>query len=270
MSDRPDYSRFEHLRVREQGPLHRLTLDRPRQANAIGLKMASELRDYFDRLYDDLAVRVVILDGAGRHFCAGLDLADLDTIVAAGQDLPAAFRLQRAYADIILKMRRCPQPIVALVQGAASGGGLALALAADVRFAADDLRMNVAMARLGLTGCDVGISYFLPRIVGASNAAEMMMGGRFVDAQKALRIGLVSEVVPKDGLAALGDAMASDMLAMSPVGLRMTKDGLKASIEGGSLESIMALEDRGQILCIGPYLQEGARSFLEKRPAAFD
>lgn len=270
MNDRRDYSGFEHIQVVEEGPLHRLTLNRPQQANAIGLTMASELRSYFDRLYEDLAVRVVILEGAGPHFCAGLDLADLDTIVAAGADPAAAFQLQRAYADIILKMRRCPQPIIALVHGAASGGGLALALAADVRFAADDVRMNVAMARLGLTGCDVGISYFLPRIVGASNAAEMMMGGRFVDAHKALRIGLVCEVVTRQSLQALGAAMASDMLAMSPVGLRMTKQGLKASIEGGSLESIMALEDRGQVLCIAPYLQEGARAFLEKRPAVYE
>ena len=270
MSDRPDYARFEHIRIVEQGALHRLTLDRPRQANAIDSKMASELRSYFDALYDDLAVRVVILEGAGRHFCAGLDLADLQTIVAAGENPAAAFRLQRAYADIILKMRRCPQPIIALVHGAASGAGLALALASDVRFAADDLRANVAMAKLGLTGCDVGISYFLPRVVGASNAAEMMMGGRFVDAQKALRTGLVSEVAPRDGLDALGQAMAKDMLAMSPVGLRLTKDGLKVSVEGGSLESIMALEDRGQVVCIGPYLQEGARSFLEKRPAVYE
>ncbi len=270
MSQRADYSGFEHIRVQQDGPLHRLTLNRPQLSNAIGLKMASELRAYFGSLYEDLDARVVILDAAGKHFCAGLDLADLGTIVAAGADPVAAFKLQRAYADIVLKMRRCPQPIVALVQGAASGGGLALALAADVRFAADDVRMNVAMAKIGLTGCDIGISYFLPRVVGMSNAAEMMMGGRFVDAKKALRIGLVSEVVARDELEALGQAMARDMLAMSPLGLRMTKDGLNVAVEGGSLEALAALEDRGQILCIAPYLEEGARAFLEKRPAVYD
>lgn len=143
------------------------------------------------------------------------------------------------------------------------------ALASDVRFASEDARFNVAMARIGMTGCDLGISYFLPRSVGTSNAAEMMMGGRFVNAQKALRIGLVSDIAPRDQLEALGLAMADDMLRMSPLGLRLTKDGLNATQDAPSLDAAIALEDRQQVLCIGPYLSEGAAAFLQKRPAKY-
>jgi enoyl-CoA hydratase/carnithine racemase len=125
--------------------------------------------------------------------------------------------------------------------------------------------MNVAMARVGLTGCDMGISYFLPRAIGTSNAAELMMGGRFINAQRALRTGLVSEIAPREQLDALADAMAADMLRMAPLALRLTKDGLNLSQDAGGLDAAIAVEDRNQVLCIGPYLKEGASAFLEKR-----
>ena len=267
MTERRDYSRFETIQVREHpNGLHRLTLNRPQQMNAVNALVCSELSAYFLALHEDLSVRVVLLDALGRNFCAGLDLSELERILAAGNGPAAGLRLQRAYSDLILRMRRCPQPVIALVQGAASGAGLALTLAADVRFASEDARFNVAMARIGMTGCDVGISYFLPRAVGTSNAAEMMMGGRFVDAKKALRIGLVSEIAPRDQLEALGRAMAEDMLRMSPVGLRLTKDGLNLTQDAPGLDAAIALEDRQQVLCIGPYLSEGAAAFIAKRP----
>lgn len=269
MSERRDYSHYKTLQVRSDKGLHRLTLNRPQMSNAIDALMRSELSDYFDALADDLSVRVVLLDAAGKNFCAGLDLSELDRIIDAGKSPAAGLKLQRGFSEIFLKMRRCPQPIIALVQGAAAGAGLAMALASDVRFASEDARFNVAMARIGMTGCDLGISYFLPRSVGTSNAAEMMMGGRFVNAQKALRIGLVSETAPRDQLEALGLAMADDMLRMSPVGLRLTKDGLNATQDAPSLDSAIALEDRQQVLCIGPYLSEGAAAFMQKRPAKY-
>lgn len=267
MTERRDYGRFQTLQVREQAEgLHRLTLNRPQQMNAVNATLCEELSGYFGMLQDDLSVRVVVLDAAGKNFCAGLDLSELDRILAAGKGPDAGLRLQRAYSELILRMRRCPQPIIALVQGAASGAGLAMTLASDVRYASDDARFNVAMARIGMTGCDVGISYFLPRCVGTSNAAEMMLGGRFVDAKKALRIGLVSEIAPREQLEALGVAMAQEMLRMSPVGLRLTKDGLNLTQDAPSLEAAIALEDRQQVLCIGPYLSEGAAAFMQKRP----
>ena len=258
-----DYSAFRSLDIRAQAGIHFVILNRPERLNAIDAGMAQDLSDYFGALQSDQSVRVVVLKGAGRHFCAGLDLNEVD---AFSSGTAANLRLQRSFSEIVMRMRRCPQPIVALIHGAASGGGFAIALAADVRYAAVDARMNVAMARIGLSGCDMGISYFLPRAVGTSNAAELMMGGRFVDAQKALRIGLVSEVAPRDQLDGLAASLAAEMLAMSPVGLRLTKEGLNAAQDAGSLEAVIAAEDRGQVLCIGPYMKEGVAAFREKRP----
>lgn len=244
-----------------------LTLNRPDRFNAANPEMIAELQALFDSLLTDHQVRVVVLRGAGKHFCAGLDLDDMEQMTAG----PAsAARAQRQYSTLILAMRRCPQPIIALVQGAAAGAGFALALAADVRYAAEGARMNVAMAKIGLTGCDMGISYFLPRAVGASNAAELMMGGRFVDAAKALHIGLVSEVVAPDQLDAVGRQLAEEMIAMSPLGLRMTKEGLNMSQDAVNLDAVIAMEDRGQVICLGRYMKEGAAAFKEKRPARYD
>lgn len=269
MSEPSRYGHYLTLQVREQDGLHRLTLNRPQQMNAVDALMCRELGEYFRALEDEPTVRVVILDASGRNFCAGLDLSELDRIIAAGDGPAAGLQLQRAYSRIFVAMRRCPQPIIALVHGAASGAGLALALAADVRYAAEDARFNVAMARIGMTGCDLGISYFLPRSIGTSNAAEMMMGGRFVNAAKALRIGLVSEVAPRDQLETLGLELADQMLRMSPVGLRLTKDGLNLNQDAPGLEAAIALEDRQQVLCIGPYLAEGAAAFMQKRPPQY-
>jgi enoyl-CoA hydratase/carnithine racemase len=244
-----------------------VTLSRPDRLNAIDLALAAELIDYFTGLRERPDARVVVLQGAGRQFCAGFDFDNLPDIASG---IPRGLRLQRLMSEIVLSMRRCPQPIIAAVQGAACGAGFALALAADVRYAAEDARMNVAMARIGLTGCDMGISYFLPRAVGRSNAAELMMSGRFVDAHRALRIGLVSDVAPTDALAAMAAKLAGEMLAMSPVGLRLTKEGLSFGHDAPSLDAAIAMEDRGQVLCIGPYMSEGVAAFREKRAPRFD
>lgn len=258
---------YETLAIDHRNGVDWLTLNRPDQFNAINQKMTDELLDYFGALYFKHEVRVVVLRGAGKHYCSGLDLNDAGHFATSN---PAGMRGQRLISEIIMRMRRCPQPIISLIQGAAAGGGFAFALASDIRYAAEGARMNVAMAKIGLTGCDIGISYFLPRAVGTSNAAEMMMGGRFVDANKALRIGLVSDVVPLQDLEATGQTLADEMIAMSPMGLRLTKEGLNVSQDAACLEAVVAMEDRGQVLCIAPFLEEGANAFLEKRPANFN
>jgi enoyl-CoA hydratase/carnithine racemase len=258
---------YQTLRIEREGALDWLTLDRPERLNAMDGRMCEELQDYFGGLYSRPATRVVILRGAGRAFCAGFDLKAAQEISAG----PArGMQAQRYVSEIILRMRRCPQPIIACVHGAATGGGLALALAADVRLAAPTARMNVAMALVGLTGCDIGISYFLPRAVGASVAAELMLTGRFIDANRALRTGLVSEVVAEAELADAARALAEDMLRLSPLGLRLTKEGLGLALGATSLETALAIEDRGQILCASAgYFEEGIVAFREGRPPVF-
>jgi enoyl-CoA hydratase len=167
-------------------------------------------------------------------------------------------------------MRRAPQPIVAAVHGPACGGGFALALAADVRVAAESARMNAAFIRLGLSACDVGVSYFLPRLVGASLAAELLLTGDFVDAARAERIGLVSRVVPDADLEETARTLAASMLRNAPLGLRLTKECLKLSLDAGSLEEVIAMEDRNQALAARTAdFREGVAAFLEKRPPKF-
>jgi enoyl-CoA hydratase/carnithine racemase len=259
----------ETLDIRRDGHLTWLTLNRPDALNAMNPTLVRELRQFLWALPDDVETRVVVLRGAGRAFCAGLDLkagsSDAGTTSIAG-----GLRAQRTISELVLLMRRAPQPIIAAVHGPACGGGFALALAADVRVAGESARMNAAFIRLGLSACDVGVSYFLPRIVGASIAAELLFTGNFIDAARAERTGLVSRVVPDAELEGAARALALDMLRNAPLGLRLTKECLKLSLDAGSLEEVVAMEDRNQILAAqsGDF-REGVRAFLEKRPADF-
>ena len=242
-----------------------VTLNRPGRLNALDPELIEALHDFFRGLHTRSPARVVVLGGAGRAFCSGLDLKAMQP-AGARRSVSEMLETQKSIRDIVLAMRRCPQPIIGMVQGAASGGGFALALACDVRLATPDARMNAAFIRVGLTACDIGVSYFLPRMVGASVAAEFMLTGRFMDAQRALGLGLVSLVAPLPELEVEARAMAADMLAATPLGLRLTKDALSLSIDAPSLEAAIALEDRNQVLCTqGEDFAEGVAAFLDKR-----
>lgn len=258
---------YTTIAIRHDAAIDWLCLNRPDELNTITPRMCDELQHYFASLEHRHEVRVVVLHGAGRAFCAGYDLHAAGP-VSGGPVV--GLRAQRQVSEVYLRMRRCPQPIVCLAHGATTGGGLAFALASDVRVAARDARFNVAMVKVGLTGCDVGISYFLPRAVGSSVAAEMMMTGRMLDAPRALAVGLVSEVVAPEELHAAGRAMAEDMLKTSPLGLRLTKEGLRLGVDAPGLEAAVALEDRGQILCASAgFFEEGIAAFLERRAAHY-
>jgi enoyl-CoA hydratase/carnithine racemase len=256
---------YEHLIVEERGDALWVTMNRAASLNALNRRLVEELRDLFVGLYWRHEVRVVVLRGAGANFCAGLDLKQRDN---AGGGGPAnGLVRQRQISEIVMAMRRCPQPIVALIDGAAAGGGFALALASDVRIATPTLKMNAAFIRIGLSACDIGVSYFLPRMVGSSVAAELMLTGRFLRADRALGLGLVSEIVAPDQLETQGEALVAEMLLTTPLGLRLTKECLNHSIDAGGLEAAIAMEDRNQILCAqSDDFQEGVRAFLEKRP----
>ena len=191
----------------------------------------------------------MVRKGAGGAFCDGRKIKDPSGV--RGAPFGGGFGFQGHLADVYVKMRRCPQPIISLIQGAASGGGFAFALASDIRVAGKSMKMNSAFIKIGLSSCDMGVSYFLPRLVGVTLASEMMLTGRFVDADRALSIGLVNEVVPDSGLAKAGQVFVDEMLATSPMGLRLTKEGLNMSIDAGSLEAAMAIENRNQVLCSG-------------------
>lgn len=261
MTDAPAY---QALLIEREGAVDWVTLNRPERLNGLNNQMVDELLDYFGRLYMDHSRRVVVLRGAGRAFCAGLDIKEA-TGVNRGDTATGLLR-QRRISEIVMRMRRCPQPIVSLVHGAAAGGGFALALASDIRIAGQSARMNAAFIRIGLSACDIGVSYFLPRLVGVSVASELMLTGRFIDAERALRVGLVSDVVPDDRLAEAARPLIQEMLDNAPLGLRLTKECLNMSVDAPSLEAAINMEDRNQILCAsGEDFREGMAAFLEKR-----
>lgn len=256
---------YETLDVRVRGGALWVTLDRPDSLNAMNQQMVEEARALFTELYWRRDVRVVVLTGAGRAFCAGLDLKER-SVGSGNRTVIESLDAQRRIADIVVAMRRCPQPIVALINGAASGGGFAMALASDVRIASSQARMNAAFIRIGLSACDIGVSYFLPRMVGSSVAAEYMLTGRFIEAKRAKELGLVSNVVEQDALIAEGNALVHDMLLATPLGLRLTKEALNHAIDAQGLEAVISMEDRNQVLAArDPNFKEGIAAFLERR-----
>jgi len=244
-----------------------LTLNRPHKLNALDDAMIAELNAYFHALPARSEKRVVVIRGAGRAFCAGLDLDSMRT--EDTRTIDALLAKQKSISGLILAMRRAPQPIISLVHGAACGGGFAIALASDIRIAGKSARMNAAFIRLGLSGCDVGVSYLLPRLIGASVASELLLTGNFIAADRALATGLVSQVVEDDALADAAARFMDAMLAASPMGLRMTKECLRMSIDAPSLDAAVEMEDRTQVLCALGSLAEGVAAFGQKRPPQY-
>jgi len=201
---------YATLSIRKEGPVDWVTFNRPDSLNALNRQMVDDLLDYFGQLYWDKSVRIVLLKGAGRAYCAGLDLKERDNSPRSPSN---GLTSQRRISEIVMRMRRCPQPIVSLVHGPACGGGFALALASDIRIAGTSARMNAAFIRIGLSACDI-----------------------------------------------------DEMLTTSPLGLRLTKECLNMSVDAGSLEAAVAMEDRNQILCSQTAdFSEGISAFLAKR-----
>ena len=249
-----------------------VTLNRPDKLNALSWDLVDELHATLDEIGRDNSLRVVVLTGAGRGFCAGLDLGSTtgSSLSKGLSGVAGGMRSQEHIADLMLHVRRIPQPVIAAVNGVAVGGGLALALYSDIRIAAASARFGVQFIRVGLSGCDVGVSYALPRIVGASHAFELSLTGRIIDAAEAARIGLVSRVVPDDTLLDVALETADAILANSPFGVVMTKEVLWANLSAPSAESAIALENRTQILASqsGDFV-EAITAFAEKRPPDF-
>ena len=259
----PDGS-YDTLIIEKEGAIDWVTLNRPESLNSMSRTMMLELQHYFGALYTDNSVRVVLLTGAGRGFCAGLDLKE--DRKDEGMGPVTGMRVQRRVSEIMMRMRRAPQPIISLLNGPTSGGGFGLALASDIRIAAPGIKMNAAFIRIGLSACDVGVSYFLPRLVGSSLASELLLTGNFITSERALQRGLVSDVVPLEELANTGREMANNIIRNSPLGVRLTKDCLNISIDAPSLEAVIAMEDRQQILIAQTGdMREGVSAFMEKR-----
>jgi enoyl-CoA hydratase len=213
-----------------------------------------------------------VLTGAGAAFCAGADLFELSSERSHGEDdsPQARLRLQRQIADLVLQVRSLEQPVVSAVNGAATGGGLALALASDVRVIADQARFSAAFVKVGLSGCDIGVSWLLPRLIGASRAFELLLSGRIIDADEAELIGLCSFRVPSEELLSKAIAVAESIAANSPMGVSLTKVTMWSQLEVASLRAGIDLENHTQVLAT--YTSdhtEAVAAFVERRPPTF-
>jgi enoyl-CoA hydratase/carnithine racemase len=262
---------FSTLLVERREAIEILSLNRPDALNAVNPTMIEEATEYFSGLNQRLDVRVVILRANGRQFCAGAELGS-DAFASSGDGRPQRqLLMQKRYSGLVKLMRACPQPIIGLLHGAACGAGFSLALACDVRFAAPSTRLNAAYLKVGLGGCDMGSGYLLPRLIGLSIASELLMTGRFIHAERAKAVGLVSDVVEDDQLLNAGLDLAGDMLKASPLGLRMTKETLNAQIDAPSLDAALVLEDRQQVMLIETAdHKEAVMAFREKRPPHYE
>jgi enoyl-CoA hydratase len=223
---------------------------RPRNLNALGDDTVAAIGRLLERIGADAATRVLVLTGEGKGFCAGFDLglaADAPGSAELGETT-AWMRRQEAFASLVTRLRALPQPVIAAVNGPANGAGLGLALAAEIRIAGRSAKFNAAFVRMGMSSCDIGVSWLLPRCVGLSRAFDIMLTGRMVDAVEAERIGLVSELVDDAALLPRALEVARAIAANSAFGVWMTKRGTWANAETGSLQAAIELENRTQIL----------------------
>jgi enoyl-CoA hydratase len=226
-----------------------LQLNRPTQLNAINQVMRDELTETFADIAADASVNVVVLTGAGRGFCSGIDVRDFGPGMLEASD-PAIDRLrfQEAMAALPQAIRDLPQPVIAAVNGPCVGAGFALCLAADIRICSTAATFGNGAILLGLSGAEMGLSYHLPRIVGTSVAADWMLTGRTVTAEEADRRCLVSEVVEPDLLGGRALDLAAGIAELPPFGVQLTKRALQVNTDAAGLEAAMELENRNQVL----------------------
>lgn len=227
-----------------------ITLDKPDRLNALSYPMVTQLHDALDEVGGDDACKVVILTGAGRGFCAGLDLRDFGAPPAVGahRHRHAGVSGQGYLANLAQHIHDTPQIVIAAVNGHAHGGGFALAAACDLRIAGRAATFSSAFIKTGLTGTDVGITYFLPRLIGASRAFDLIVTGRTIDAAEADRIGLVSRVVDDDVLMTEVLETATTVAGYTAFGLRRTKEVMWHNLDASSPAAAIALENRNQEL----------------------
>ena len=261
------------LLVEEPAPhVVRLTLDRPEQLNAMTAELCEALHVELRRIAAERSIRAVILTGAGRGFCAGLDLHGYGAAPGNDRSDPPRDRLanQQHMSRAILELRALPQPVIAAVNGPAAGFGLALALGCDIRYAAEQAVFRVAFINIGVSNCDMGTSWLLPRLIGAARSHELMLTGRRFDAAEAQRIGLVADVVGSETLAERSLRAANEIASLAPWGVRLTKQGMWAALEIPSEQAAVEYEDRQQIMAtFGAAPPEAVEAFLQKRPAKF-
>ena len=251
-----------------QGPIALATLARPEALNAFRRATIAELLGILAEARADDSIRVLVITGVGRAFSAGADLKEMAALFAGPDAVKAARELVLSYQEVTRQMVSLPKPIIAAVNGVAVGVGCELAVASDIRLAAETATFSLAEVRRGLFETN-GVTYFLPRLIGASRAAEWMLTGRAVPAQEAREAGLVAVIYPPDHLLDAALALADELAANAPISTGLVKRVLARSADL-DLESVMALEVDGMLEVAGSQdLQEGLRAFAENRPPRY-
>lgn len=246
----------------DEGAIVVATINRPHRRNALDAQTLAELHRLLDSVNGDPAARVLVMTGVGEAFCAGADIkaqpGDLIDAgatphtalqVTASSSLAVSFAAQELMASAFEKIHRLRQPVIAAVNGFALGGGFALALACDIRYAAADATFGAVFIKHGISACDMGTSYHLPRLVGASRAAELMLTGRVFDAAEAVEIGLVLDLVETDRLLDVAVTKAREIAENSPLAVWMTKETMWQTVDAPSLRHALDIENRTQMMC---------------------
>ncbi len=252
----------------QQNGIGTITLNRPERLNAITFEVYHELTEFFATLRDEKEARVIVITGAGRAFCSGGDVRDIIGALQ-GRDAEGLLEFTRLTCDLIRNMRALPKPIIASLNGTTAGAGACIALAADIRIAAEEAKIAFIFVKVGLAGTDMGATYLLPRVVGFAKATELLMTGDFVDAREAERIGLYNRVVPRAQLEIATREFAEKLAHGPALGIAKTKEVLNRELHM-SFESALEAEAVAQALCMQtPDFKEAHAAFIEKRPAIF-
>jgi len=245
-----------------------ITLNRPERLNAITFEVYHELTDFFAKLHDEKEVRVVVITGAGRAFCSGGDVRDIIGELQ-GQDAEGLLQFTRLTCELIRNMRSLPKPIIASINGTTAGAGACIALASDIRIAAEEAKIAFIFVKVGLAGTDMGATYLLPRVIGLAKATELLLTGDFIEAQEAERIGLYNRVVPRAQLETITQEFAEKLARGPSLGLAKTKEMLNREMHMG-FDSALEAEAVAQALCMQTAdFKEAHAAFLEKREAKF-
>lgn len=248
--------------------VRQVTLHRPEALNTLTSELVVALHRALDEIAVDRSARVVVLTGAGRAFCAGLDLNGYGNPERDEEygDVLGTLARQRELAALPERINRLPQPVIAAINGPIAGGGLALACASDIRLAVPGIAWAVGFIRAGFSACDIGISWMLPRIVGTGHAHELMLTGRRFDSEEALRIGLVTSLHEPDDLLPAALAKAEQIMLNPPASVELTKQGMWLNVETASFRAGIELENRQQVITsLTEDRPEAAAAFLEKR-----
>lgn len=241
---------YKTISYEQKGQIGILTLNRPEARNAINSQMLDDLKAFFNERMRDFETRVIIMQGAGKVFSSGADIKEPVVDMSGDVNSEKIYSSQIRYSEIVLLMRKIPQPIIAAIHGPAVGAGFCLAMASDIRIAADKAKFSAAFINIGLSGSDMGSSYFLPRMIGLSNASRYLLTGDSFDAEKAEKMGIVSEVVPEGELSETVMKLAETMCSKSSLGLKVTKEAINMNVDAGSIDEAIKLEDRNQTMTI--------------------